>query len=241
MKNSNFLKLIKNIVENIVENVEYWVFPPKCPYCKRLIVYGEPECYQCRREFPQYPVISHIKGKNIILISPFSYEDVVKDAVARYKYLRYKYSAKSFADMIIFAISKAYSENPEIFGKNYKGKFDFVTFVPLSNEKKMERGYDQSELLAYEVSKRLDIPCEKILIKNSNTREQHLFREESIISEEYSALNIQKVKGKAILLIDDIITSGNTMNKCSTVLENAGADFVVCAAAAMAGYLSFGD
>ena len=105
-------------------------------------------------------------------------------------------------------------------------KYDIIVIVPISKQRKKERGYNQSELIAREISKITKVPiAQKILYKTKNNVPQSSLnkkqREENAKGV-YKAKNTQKVINKKILLIDDIYTTGNTLNECAYALKQIG-------------------
>jgi len=103
--------------------------------------------------------------------------------------------------------------------------YDIIIPVPISKKRYKQRGYNQSELLAKEIVKNTELILEKnCLLKNKEIREQSkLNKEERIqnIQNAYYLRNIQKLENKKILLIDDIYTTGSTVNECSKELKKA--------------------
>lgn len=106
-------------------------------------------------------------------------------------------------------------------------KYDYIINVPMYVKKKKKRGYDQAELIADHLSNLIGIPLEKDnLIRTKNTLPQSKvsFEErEQNVKDVFSVLNKDKIFGKNILLIDDIYTTGNTLNQCAKELKKAGA------------------
>ena len=105
-------------------------------------------------------------------------------------------------------------------------KYDIIIIVPISRQRKKDRGYNQSELVAREISKIIKIPIvPQILYKTKNTVPQSSLnkaqREENAKGA-YQVIHINKINGKRILLIDDIYTTGNTVNECAKVLIKKG-------------------
>ena len=105
-------------------------------------------------------------------------------------------------------------------------KYDIIIIVPISNQRKFERGYNQSELIAKEISKIIEAQIEKkVLYKIKNTVPQSTLnkkqREENAKGV-YKAKNIKRIYNKKILLIDDIYTTGNTVNECANTLIQKG-------------------
>lgn len=113
---------------------------------------------------------------------------------------------------------------------NDMGDFDIIIPVPIHWRKEAIRGYNQSLLLAQELSKRAGIPYDKkTLVKSRWTREQNRlskFERESNLRDSFSVKDISKIIGKRILLVDDIFTTGNTMKACARVLMTSGAKSV---------------
>ena len=105
--------------------------------------------------------------------------------------------------------------------------FDGVAWVPMTKAKKRKRGYDQSELLAREAAKTLGLPCLPLLEKRKETETQHQL---SNVKNSYEAR--PEARGKALLLVDDIVTTGATLRECAKALYEAGAARVtgLCAA-----------
>ena len=105
-------------------------------------------------------------------------------------------------------------------------KYDIIITVPLSMQRKKERGYNQSLLVAKEMSKIIEVPIEsKILYKTKNTISQSSLNKEEREKNAkgvYKVTNIKKIYTKKILLIDDIYTTGNTVNECAYMFIQKG-------------------
>ncbi|HED09199.1 MAG TPA: ComF family protein [Caldithrix abyssi] len=114
------------------------------------------------------------------------------------------------------------------------GTYDNIVPVPLHKAKLKERGFNQSTLIAREVSKATAIPLsEKILMRRRYTKTQtHLNREQRLTNVARAFTLHEKVEGKRILLIDDVITTGATLNTCAGLLKAHGAGVVDIAAVA---------
>lgn len=104
-------------------------------------------------------------------------------------------------------------------------KYEIIISVPVSKRRKKERGYNQSELIAKEICRKLDIQYAKdILYKTRNTIAQIKLNKEQ--REEnakgvFEIKNLNKINNKKVLLIDDIYTTGSTVNECSKILKQA--------------------
>lgn len=105
-------------------------------------------------------------------------------------------------------------------------KPDLVTFVPMSRRKLAERGYNQSALIARAIGRDLGIPYARVLRERGGFRSQRgLGRVERYINviDRYKACNINKFTGRTVLLVDDVFTTGSTINECSRQLLRCGA------------------
>lgn len=199
-------------------------FPRKCPYCLKLIERGRLECDKCRSEFPKEPYIRTIPSGNEC-VSAFMYDSKIRDALARYKFRGKREFYKSFGAVLANAVAES-----EIIA-------DMVTSVPLSKKRLHMRGYNQSELIARELAKILELDYAETLIKCRDNLEQHTLNHEihaeNIIGV-YKPIDKINLQGKRVLLIDDIVTTGYTLSECCRILsENNDVD-ITCATVATA-------
>ena len=104
---------------------------------------------------------------------------------------------------------------------------DIITWVPLSRKRLRQRGYDQARLLATELSKKAGIECCRLLKKTRNNPAQSgtggAEKRRANVSGVYTALSPEKITGKSILIVDDIVTTGATLSECGRMLLSAGA------------------
>ena len=116
--------------------------------------------------------------------------------------------------------------------------FDCLTWVPVSRLRKLRRGYDQVELLARAISAELELPAEALLIKHRDNRANSGLRtpeeRRANVLGVYRAAAPDRIAGKRVLLLDDIVTTGATASECARVLLTAGAEEVIFAAVAAA-------
>ena len=103
-------------------------------------------------------------------------------------------------------------------------EFDGIVPVPMSRAKERRRGYNQAELLAWALSKRLGVRCDLFLTKKSEGETQSLLpRDQRAANVRHAFRASPKVKGKSLLLIDDICTTGETLRACANELLRAEA------------------
>lgn len=103
--------------------------------------------------------------------------------------------------------------------------YDTIIPVPISQKRRKERGYNQSELIAKEIARNVGIDCNTTcLFKVKNIVEQSKLNKEERqknIQGVYKLHNQKKITDKKILLIDDIYTTGSTVNECAKTLQQA--------------------
>ena len=114
--------------------------------------------------------------------------------------------------------------------------FDGVVWVPMSSKKLRQRGYNQSELLAWALANELGLPAWELLSQVRETQTQHTLTRVQRADNVRDAYRAGKAAlGKRLLLVDDIVTTGATLRACSLALYQAGARQVcgVCAASTL--------
>lgn len=152
------------------------------------------------------------------LIYIFKYEDVIRKLIIDYKFRDNSYKYKTFVNFLI--------KNEKIFEKIKS--YDTIIAVPISKKRKRERGYNQSLLIAREIAVRTKVPLlMNCLYKTRNIIEQSKLNKEQRdenIKGAYELRNMQIISNKKVLLIDDVYTTGNTVNECSRMLRQGNVD-----------------
>jgi len=109
----------------------------------------------------------------------------------------------------------------------FRHSIDLIIPVPLHKKRRRRRGYNQSEIIAKHLSKVYCLPMSsQILIKTKNTVPQMKLSKKLRIknlTDSFSSKNIHILKNKNIMLVDDVITTGTTLNTCAKKLIKAGA------------------
>jgi ComF family protein len=112
--------------------------------------------------------------------------------------------------------------------------FDAVTYVPLTKRDRRRRGHDQSQLLAKELARQLNTPCVTALVKLTQNRPQKELKPHERVGNVMGVYDVcADVQDQFVLLVDDVITTGATLNECAKMLRLYGARqvFVVTATA----------
>ncbi len=118
----------------------------------------------------------------------------------------------------------------------YDGEWDLITAVPIHIKKRRKRGFNQSHRIAEGLSQKLSIPfeplLEKTVNKKSQTRKHRIERFDNVASTFHLKNSSKNLKGKRILLVDDVLTTGATVQACSQPLQKAGAEISIATIAA---------
>ena len=156
-----------------------------------------------------------------VCVSPLYYEGEVRDAILRFKFNDATIHAGLFGGFLADCIEE-----------NLKGRYDLITWVPLSKKRLKKRGYDQAMLLAMSAALKMDDVAVELLYKNTDVPAQSgvgsAEKRRANISGVYSVADEELVRGKRILIIDDIITTGSTLSECAKTLKYSGAEEVLC-------------
>jgi len=231
MKNARFFQIIKN-----------FIFPPQCVFCDRVLEinsnlltcsdcrhllldlsqtlccekcgkpitsYGEKQlCYFCLTTHPKY--FDRI-------ISSFEYSGIVRDAIVRYKALGIENYAKTFSHFL-----------EKTFFENYQHThFDLICSAPPHSLKTDFLRVDSTSLICKSLSKKTGIPFKKnTLIKVRKTAKQTTLGYSERLKNLQNSMQAKTpsiLKGKIVLLADDVCTTRATIIECSRALKAAGA------------------
>ena len=193
------------------------IYPPVCGICDKIN--KKSLCKKCEIKIKPYQIneIEKIKNKSFdYQIKILKYENIIRDKIINYKFNEKAYLYKTFAKIIL--------KNKKIYG--FLKKYDIIMCVPMHIKKKMLRGYNQSELIAKELAKKLQIEKQfNNLIKIKDTKKQSTLTKEQRkinLKNAFQIKNSEKVKNKKVILFDDIYTTGSTVEECSKVLKRVG-------------------
>ena len=215
-------------------------FPHHCFLCGEVIYEHQRVCGDCVHHRPYiYPPICDRCGRNkddchcgkhrrtfARCVGPFYHTGVAAQGIYTLKSHGFTDTVEGFADEMAEVVRREYGGIP----------FDLVTAVPLHKRERRERGFNQAQKLGQAVAKRLCLPFEMTLTKMTNTAPQ---KELKAVQRSGNLLGVfdvcADVSGKTILLVDDVITTGATLDECAKMLKIFGAAEVygVTAAAAV--------
>lgn len=206
------------------------IFPRKCAFCN-IIINEDYTCKKCKKKLEYmctnyaYEEIINRKFEN--LIYAYFYIGIIREKLLEFKFKNKKFLYKFLSERLVNEIRKYCIQ-----------KFDYIIPVPISFKRYLERGYNQSYLIAKFISKELNKPLIKLgLIKVKNNLKQSTLKIDERLQNvkgAYKVLNSKLINGKNILLVDDIYTTGTTVNECSKVLKASGANKIIVATIAKA-------
>ncbi len=180
--------------------------PERCYRCN-VISRDSAVCKKCRRNSPlQYVWVSG------------QYADTAKELVRRLKFVRAKAAVTVIAERMVESI-------PDL------PPATIITYIPAATSRVRVRGYDQSRLLAKEIAKRRKLMHTTLLVRHGQTRQVGADRKHRIkqAAKNYSVRPSSLLPGSTVLIIDDILTTGATLESAAKLLKNAGAKHVYAA------------
>ena len=199
------------------------IYPPKCVFCGTVIDKSD-ICEECEKTLP------YTKGDSIYqkfpfvdkCISPLYYKDYVRRAVLRFKFA----GCSCYSRRLGGIMSECAENNLDC------GSIDMVSCIPLSRKRMHDRGYNQAELLAKEISKKVGVEYLPTLKKIRQKTAQYTIKDSkqraANVIGAYRVIDAEEVKGKYILLVDDVVTTGSTVSECARILKKSGAKAVYC-------------
>ena len=222
-----------NKIFKIQEKIINLIYPQVCGICGKINYNAV--CPKCNIQLKKQEKMSTLTKEELKenslekekffeeLIYIFKYEGQIRELILDYKFNEKSYMYKTFVNFLL--------KNKKIF-ENIK-KYDKIIPVPISKKRYKERGYNQSLLIAKEISMQIsyetnnNIKLELVnncLIKTKNIIEQSKLNKEDRqhnIQGVYTLKNGSILTNKSILLVDDIYTTGSTVNECCRVLQQA--------------------
>lgn len=208
-------------MNKIYNKILDFIYPPVCGICGKLC--DEEICRKCEISIinktdagiDDYTSDNEKYFNEHIYI--FNYNGIMREKVLQYKFSDKTYLYKMFSKIIL--------NNKKVYEKI--NCYDIIIPVPIHKKRKIERGYNQCELIAKSISRQVNISLntnslykiKNIVAQSTLTREK---RKENT-KNAYICKEKQLIVNKNILIFDDVYTTGNTVNECSKVLKNEGA------------------
>lgn len=189
------------------------IFPPTCEKCGKV---GKYICDRCFIELQKYE-IKNTYNKNKSVYYMYKYKDIIRELLINYKFNEKSYLCHLWAELILK------NKNACRFLENC----DIIIPVPLHIKRKMERGYNQTQLILKQLEKKFSINVNNgVLKKIKNIKPQSkkgITEREKDIKGAFFVENKKYIIDKKVLIFDDIYTTGSTTNECKKILLQAGA------------------
>jgi ComF family protein len=188
--------------------------PPLCSSCGAPVEEEEAQCAPCRK-----------RKRNFSNTAVFVYDDVVRDVIHRFKYKNCPRYAQGLAKIALNSLGAGYFEGVEA-----------LVPVPMYIKKRRRRGYNQAEELASAFSALTNVPTLYGYLKRiRDTKPQAGLTPTERANNLRGAFALRKkIELKSFLLIDDIYTTGETLDVCVDLLKQGGAEQVRCLTLAVA-------
>jgi ComF family protein len=195
---------------------------PLCPICGQPFsseVIEDHLCEDCLRNRPAYEAAW----------APYRYEGAILEGIHRFKYGSKSFLADAFGPLLVRFAEDRFDRSGSV----------LIIPVPLHPKRLRERGFNQSLLLARHVSRALHIDLDFLSLRRVRYTppQAGLAKKERLknVRGAFELTNADAVKGKFILLVDDVVTTGNTLNECARILRRGGAEKVFGLSLARAG------
>ncbi len=228
------------------------IFPPKCAGCGDLLKYDVIDsafCSICKAKWEQEKSLTSDKAAGVAVrklasdsdkdderyaMYLVSYKvgeraDIVDSVIMKLKDTANKRVVEFFADELAALIRAG---APIVCEGGSLHSHAVITWIPRSRKARNNAGFDHMEYVAAELSKKLDIPAKKLLVRTFSGKEQkHLGAAERTVNAKRSIRLASSVslESKTVILIDDIVTTGASVAAASDVLCEVGAGQVICA------------
>jgi ComF family protein len=217
------------------------IYPVRCPICSEIVIpkgelvcsackdklqyIHEPRCKKCSKpiELVEKEYCSDCQRKNFHFDRGFAvwvYDDAMRHSIANFKY----HSKKEYAKFYI-------GEMVQHYGMVIKRLApDVIVPVPIHRSKHLDRGYNQADLLARGFGREIQVPVSsQLLIRNKKTLPQKKLSDKERLQNLQEAFQINETVAKSlpkevtkVLLVDDIYTTGSTIEVCANVLKSSG-------------------
>jgi ComF family protein len=235
------ISFLRNNVSSIAKLAELIFFPSFCELCSALLESSEERvicrsCWEGMIPFPSSYCLCcgrffegsaepHLCRDCLEKRPDFTYHrsygryrGKLKDAILLFKYRRFQVLGGDFARLIFRRLGKE---------ENIWWKADVILPVPLHPKRLKKRGFNQAQVIAAELARIKGIKLEeRALVKVKNVLPQTFLETEERkknVSGAFRIVDKEKIKGKTVILVDDVYTTGSTVRECSMVLKKAGA------------------
>ena len=199
------------------------LFPNRCPVCRKVIYANDSFCPECESELTPFNGSFCIDGAESFT-AVYEYDEHITPAIFLLK--------DGICGNAAYALGKALAGKLKAEGIDEKA--DMIIPVPMFSADQRKRGFNQSELICKEVGSILSVPvnsrCISKIVSTANQKTLGKEERKKNLKDVFKVTDISAVKGKNILIIDDVCTTGSTLAELTALLLKNGAASVRCAA-----------
>ena len=208
---------------NFLEKITNIIFPPPCGFCNEIN--NNFLCINCYNKIKQLKLsaIDTYEFSNLYFKEHFylfKYENTIRKQIINYKFNEKSYLYKTFSQIL---------KQDSTF-KNFISNYDCILSVPIHKKRLHLRGYNQSALIAKDISLYFNIPYyNDILFKTTHIVPQSTLNKDARKTNVHNAFTVKsslKIANKTVILFEDIFTTGATTNECAKMLINNGATHI---------------
>ena len=220
-------------MSGVWETLLTWLFPHKCFGCGELVGQEAFVCEECAQQLPWAKGGCPRCGKRVRACvcsqlealdgagAPLWYEGIVRQGIHRYKYSGRQY----YATFLGALMADCFRERMSGLG------LEAIVYIPLHPRKQRQRGFCQTQRLAAKVSEATGLPVlEEVLLHTGRGKAQMSQRtfedRRKNAARSFDIWEDVDLTGKRLLLIDDVFTSGRTLDTCARLLKEQGAERV---------------
>ena len=192
------------------------LFRQRCEACGDI---ARVLCVQCRTQ-----LFAMVQPECDAAVVAVAYEGIARRLILNLKY----HNRRQVVSVLIELLAQRVMQRIP----NIATICDVVTWAPTSTARVRRRGHDQSELLARRLAKVLDVPCRRLLIKTSTNVQTGASREDRLRGSVFSARKLGV--NSHVVVVDDVVTTGTTLQCAADALRKVGVCQVTCVAVASA-------